>query len=151
MFAHTLYFNRQWGGEGEGKGRGGLIFVTPWSKIFIVYESWCAEKPLCIVVDADSLKRELLQSLIMTWSSITYIEELLSHLKSFLFCSIFSASKSKRKVERQAQHIFCKGIKLKIRLKIWISHSFKVTFIDCNALWSIKPSHANSFPFVFPN
>ena len=147
MFAHTLYFNRQWGGE----GRGGLIFVTPWSKIFVVYESWCAEKPLCTVVDADSLKRKLLQSFIMTWSSITYIEELLSHLKSFLFFFIFSASKSKRKVERQAQHMVCKGITLKIRLKIWISHSFKVTFIDCNALWSVKPSHADSFPFVFPN
>ena len=42
------------------QGVGELTFVTPWSNIFVVYESWCAEKPLCIVIEVDSLKRELL-------------------------------------------------------------------------------------------
>ena len=60
------------GGEGEG---GELIFVTLWSNIFGVYESRCAEKPLCIVIEVDSLKRELLQSFIVS-REYTYIEEL---------------------------------------------------------------------------
>ena len=70
MFAHRLYLNR------EGRG-GELIFVTPCSNIFVVYESWCVEKPLCIVTELDFLKRELLKSLIVS-REYTYIEEIKS-------------------------------------------------------------------------
>ena len=70
MFAHTLYLNREWGEN---------IFGTPWSNIFVVYESWCAEKPLCIVIEVDSLKRELLQSLIVN-REYTYLKEIKSLL-----------------------------------------------------------------------
>ena len=79
MFADTLYLNREWGE---------LIFVTPWSNIYVVYESLCAEKPLCIVIEVDSLKRELLQSLIVN-HEYTYIEEVTSLKHFFLFCFIF--------------------------------------------------------------
>ena len=104
MFADTLYLNREWGE---------LIFVTPWSNIYVVYESLCAEKPLCIVIEVDSLKRELLQSLIVN-HEYTYIEEVTSLKHFFCFALFFSASKSKCEVERQVQHIVCKSIKLKI-------------------------------------
>ena len=70
MFGHTLYLNREWEEN---------IFGTPWSNIFVVYESWCAEKPLCIVIEVDSLKRELLQSLIVN-REYTYLEEIKSLL-----------------------------------------------------------------------
>ena len=62
----------------QGVG-GKFIFVTPWSNIFVVYESWSAEKPLCIVIEVDSLKRELLQSLIVN-REYTYLEEIKSLL-----------------------------------------------------------------------
>jgi len=78
IFAHTMYLN----------GGGELIFVTPWSNIFSVYESWCAEKPLCIVIEVDSLKRELLQSLIVS-REYTYIEEIKSLLISSVCCFAF--------------------------------------------------------------
>ena len=70
MFAHTLYLNREWGE---------LIFMTPWSNIFVIHESWCAEKLLCIVIEVDSLKHELLQSLIVN-REYTYLEEIKSLL-----------------------------------------------------------------------
>ena len=70
MFADTLYLNRELGEN---------IFVTPWSNIFVVYESWSAEKPLCFVIEVDSLKRELLQSLIVN-REYTYLEEIKSLL-----------------------------------------------------------------------
>ena len=90
------------GGWGGGRGAAGLIFVIPWSNIFVVYESWCAEKSLCVVIDVDSLKRELLQSLIVN-REYTYIEEIKSLLINrffFFLASFFSASKDKREVER---------------------------------------------------
>ena len=65
------------------------------------------------MIEVDSLKRELLQSLILN-REYTYIKDVKSLKQFSLFCFIFSASKSKREVERQVQHIFCKSIKLKI-------------------------------------
>ena len=112
MFSDTLYLNREWGE---------LIFVTPWSNIYVVYESLCAEKPLCSVIEVDSLKRELLQSLIVN-HEYTYIEEVTSLKHFFCFALFFSASKSKREVERQVQHIFCKSIKLKINKTKSMNH-----------------------------
>ena len=100
MFAHTLYLNREWGSGGDGGL--GLNFVTPWSNIFVVYESWCAEKSSCVVIEVHSLKRELLQSLIVN-REYTYMEEIKTLLiNSFFFflASFFSASEHKREVER---------------------------------------------------
>ena len=51
--------------------------MTPCSNIFVVYESWYVEKPLCIVTELDFLKRELLKSLIVS-REYTYIEEIKS-------------------------------------------------------------------------
>ena len=67
-----------------GGGGGELIFVIPWSNIFGVYESWCAEKPLRTVIELDSLKRELLQSLIVS-REYTYIEKVMSLLINNVF------------------------------------------------------------------
>ena len=78
---NTLYLNREWGGG----GRGGIIFVAPWSNIFVVHESWCSETPLCSVIEVDSLKRKLLQSLIMNreYQLNTHTLKKLSHLNNF--------------------------------------------------------------------
>ena len=75
------------------------------------------------MIEVDSLKRELLQSLIVN-REYTYIKEVKSLKQFFLFCLIFSASKSKREVERQVQHIiiFCKSIKLKINKTKSMNH-----------------------------
>ena len=99
----------------QGVGERIFVLVTPWWDIFVIYESWCAEKTLWVieVIEVDSLKRELLQFFIVN-REYTYIEEVKSLKHFFCFALFFSASKSKCEVERQVQHIFCKSIKLKI-------------------------------------
>ena len=62
----------------EQGGGGGIIFVTPWSNIFGVYESWWAENTLSIVIEVDSLKRELLQYFIVS-REYPYTLKKLSH------------------------------------------------------------------------
>ena len=125
---NTLYLNRE-------LGEGGIIFVAPWSNIFVFHESWCSETPLCSVIEVDSLKRKLLQSLIMNrkYQANTHTLKKLSRVNSFFFLLFFSASKGKREVERQGQHLFCKGIKLKIRLKkITVLFNMNISFIKTN-------------------
>ena len=125
---NTLYLNRE-------LGEGGIIFVAPWSNIFVVHESWCSETPLCSVIEVDSLKRKLLQSLIMNhkYQANTHTLKKLSRVNSFFFLLFFSPSKGKREVERQVQHLFCKGIKLKIRLKnITVLFNMNISFIKTN-------------------
>ena len=80
---NTLYLNREWGG--------GIIFVSPWSNVFVVHESWCSETPLCSVIEVDSLKRKLLQSLIMNreYQVNTHTLKKLSHLNNFFVTFFF--------------------------------------------------------------
>ena len=115
------------------QGGGELIFVTLCSNIFVVYESWCVEKPLCIVIAVDFLKRELLQSLIVS-REYTYIEEINSlSINSFFFLFFFFSEQGQAQSWASSATYILWRDKIKNKTKkhnplIWISHPFKVTY-----------------------
>ena len=120
---------------GNGEGLGGSFFCDPLIQQFLVSINRFVLINRCVLLwlKCTSRNANCYKSLIVS-REYTYIEQINSLLVNSVFCFAFSfsASKGKRKVERHLQHIFCKGTKLKIRLKkhnplIRISHSLKVT------------------------
>ena len=97
----------------QGVGELIFVFVTQWWNIFVIHESWCAEKLLCIVIEVDSLKRELLQSLIMN-REYTYIEEIKSLKQFFRFALFFQPAGASAKLSVKCNIYFCKGQVMRI-------------------------------------
>ena len=100
---NTLYLNREWGG--------GIIFVAPWSNVFVVHESWCSETPLCSVIEVDSLKRKLLQSFIMNreYQVNTHTLKKLSHLNNFFVTFFFQRARASAKLSVKCNIYFVKA------------------------------------------
>ena len=126
IFAHTMSLNWEGGGayfcDPVIQHFWGLWIVMCWKTV--AYCDWTGlpETWTATILDCESW-------IYIYWKSyVTFDKQCF-----FGFAFFFSASKGKLVVERQVQHIFWEGIKLKIRLKkhnplIWISHPFKVTY-----------------------
>ena len=109
---NTLYLNRE-------LGEGGIIFVAPWSNIFVVHESWCSETPLCSVIEVDSLKHTLKK---------------LSHVNSFFFFAFFFTKQGQTRSWASSATFILQRHKIKNKTKkhITVLFNMNISFIQTN-------------------
>ena len=127
---NTLYLNRE-------LGEGGGLFLLPRDPTSLFSMNRDVRKHRCVVWlkwtpwNANCYSPWLW--IVNTKRIHIHWTEEIKSCKQFFFLLFFSASKGKREVERQGQHLFCKGIKLKIRLKnITVLFNMNISFIKTN-------------------